>query len=203
VGVGDGGVQVTTPLPSSRALDHRRPSVHAFGLAAVAISLFALFHVSGDADERPENAPAWLVPALIELDQDGRPLHVRNLLPGQFLVQQINVRNVGWIPARYSLTYATRPVGAGHDLADGLHVELRLVGTGCQVFDGQLLAQGPLADFAMGDQAAGPQAGDRVLDVGQAETVCVRVAMAGASNNLQGAGVLIRLTAHAEGVGQR
>jgi hypothetical protein len=193
---------MTTVLPSRRALHGRRASRHAFGLAAVAISLLAVFQVSGE--ERAENAPTGPPPALIELVQGGAPPDTRNLLPGQSFVQQFDVRNVSWTTVRYSLSYATRRLVGRDNLARGLQVEMRLEGSGCRPFDGPLLAHGPLPVVTMGNRAPGAQAGDRVLDAGQSESICVRVTMdPQGTDELQRAAVIAKIEPTAEAVGDR
>ncbi len=117
------------------------------------------------------------------------PITFSNMAPGDSTTPPLVVSNIGTSELRYAMiTSATDPDGKG--LRDQLQLTIRTIdvttpATPCDDFDGTLLygPAGALSAGAIGSNAQGAQAGDRVLAAGASETLCFRVELALATGN--------------------
>jgi hypothetical protein len=125
---------------------------------------------------------AW-APTAIDLRVDPALLmQVNGMLPGDRHVGQLTVANDGADRLRYALiSSSTNP--DGRSLRTALEAEVRTPGTGCSSFDGDVLYRGPLVGAGFGDPAAGAHAGDRLLEPGRRELLCVEVSLPEAAGN--------------------
>ena len=117
------------------------------------------------------------------------PITSSNMAPGDGTTPPLIVSNIGTSELRYAMmTSATDPDGEG--LRDQLQLTIRTIdvttpATPCDDFDGTLLygPAGALSAGAIGSNAPGAQAGDRVLAAGASETLCFRVDLPPATGN--------------------
>ncbi len=111
-----------------------------------------------------------------------------NMAPGDSTTQPLVVSNIGTLELRYAMiTSATNADLKG--LRDQLQLTIKTIdvttpATPCDNFDGTVLyGAGNLAAGAIGSNAQGAQAGDRVLAAGASETLCFRVELPLATGN--------------------
>jgi spore coat-associated protein N len=120
------------------------------------------------------------------------------MMPGDSVTGTLTVSNAGSAQLRYAMTtVTTNPDGKGLNAAIAL--EIRTQGTSCAAFDGVSLYSGTLAAAAMGNVAAGDQAGDRTLNGGTGEVLCFRASLPiGTGNGYQAATTTATFTFEAE-----
>ena len=112
-----------------------------------------------------------------------------NMAPGDSTTESLVVSNIGTLELRYAMiTSATDP--DGEVLRDQLQLTIRTIDVTtpaipCDDIDGTLLygPAGALSAGAIGSNAPGAQAGDRVLAAGASETLCFRVDLPLATGN--------------------
>lgn len=131
-------------------------------------------------------------PVTLELDATA-------LVPGDVVATPLEVRNGGSLELRYSITSTVDDTTLG----DLLEFEIRTGVTTCDAVgadaDGELLA-GPVrlggltADPVLGDPAPGQHAGDRQLAPGEAEVLCLRVALPEDVTEATAAGLTVTAT---------
>ncbi len=126
--------------------------------------------------------------------------NLSDLAPGDMFVGKWTVTNENAFGVRYAVTAETDNAD-GKNLAAHLQVEIKTLGGSCERFDGELIYRGALADARFGDPAFGAQAGDRVLEARESETLCVRVGLPlSTPNALQGATTTTAFVVRAEGM---
>lgn len=120
------------------------------------------------------------------------------MMPGDSVTGTLSVSNAGTAQLRYAMTSSsTNPDGKG--LSAAISLEVRTQGTSCAVFDGTSLYSGTLGAAAMGSTAAGAQAGDRTLNGGVGEVLCLRASLPiGTGNGYQAATTTATFTFEAE-----
>jgi spore coat-associated protein N len=110
-------------------------------------------------------------------------LTATDLAPGEVIVAPVTVTNTGTLAARYAVS-ATSSAADTAGLGAHLTATIRLGVSACTAAGATasgtaLYGPGPLAATGgrvlVGDPTAGAQAGDRLLGVGQAETLCVAI----------------------------
>lgn len=115
----------------------------------------------------------------VEVDVSANPpvlIIAAGMLPGDAVTGSLRIDNLGERPIRYSVTSTSSHHG-GPRLAEALVAEVRTEGTGCPSFDGTVLYLGPLSEARIGDPAQGGDPGDRRLDAGGGELLCVAVTL--------------------------
>jgi predicted ribosomally synthesized peptide with SipW-like signal peptide len=134
-----------------------------------------------------ETVDATFSTGSIDLDGDAidaLTLTFNDMMPGDSITDDVVVANIGTSQLRYALSTASTNAD-GKDLRSALQLTVKTIdvttpGTPCDDFDGTtVLAATPLGAAAagFGNPAQGAQAGDRVLDAAQAETLCFRVTL--------------------------
>ena len=114
------------------------------------------------------------------------------MTPGGSITKAIVVRNTGSGQLRYSLSVTADGLD-GKGLPAVLLLSVESHGSAaelasCDVAGGSPIFDGRLAGGGFGDAAMGPQDGDRVLDPGAQELLCIRTTMPlSAGNAYQGA----------------
>ena len=116
-------------------------------------------------------------------------LTATDMMPGDEVNGSAVVSNAGRAQLRYSITgIATNTDAKG--LASQLTVTIRELGTGCAAFDGTVLWSGVVGYVTtnlVGDPAQGyqntPGLGDRTLNSGANETLCLRATLPLATGN--------------------
>lgn len=98
------------------------------------------------------------------------------MLPGDAVTGSLSIENRGTQPIRYSVTSASTHHGEA-PLAEALVAEVRTEGTGCPGFDGTVLYRGALDTAVIGNPAHGADLGDRRLDAGSGEVLCVAITL--------------------------
>lgn len=154
-------------------------SIASFIGASTAVDSLAVFADSEDNDNNTFST------GTISIDDapDDAFLTVANMAPGDTSVVSLEVTNDGSLELRYSLTTSTTDAD-GKSLDDQLELEIREeTVNGCAAEDGALLYDGPLSGATLGSVAQGAQAGDRVLDDGDSETLCFGIELPLASDN--------------------
>lgn len=156
--------------------------------------------------------PDRVASATLDIEVGSRtvPIRAAHLAPGDLAAGTIEFTNGGSVPLRYAVAVDASSPG----LVSWLTWWFVMVDgtTGCPtaaqwtadppegrvVVDGQQLASvGPLALF--GDAATGPDVGDRVLDVGASDLLCVAVGLSfAAPNEVQALTSELRFVALAE-----
>ena len=122
---------------------------------------------------------------------------VSSMLPGDSNTQALTIANAGSAQFRYAMTTtATTALGTSLQLA------VKTLGTSCATFDGtDVVTATTLNGAAIGSNATGPQAGDRVLNAATNEVLCFRVSLPiGTLNPLQGLTSAVTFTFDAEQV---
>jgi hypothetical protein len=125
------------------------------------------------------------------------------MTPGGAITMSIVVRNTGSGQVRYSLSAAAdnldgKGLGAILLLAVESHGSAAQAAS-CDVAEGSPIFDGRLAAGGFGDAAMGPQDGDRVLDPGAQELLCIRTTMPlSAGNAYQGATATMIFTVSSE-----
>ena len=106
-----------------------------------------------------------------------------NMAPGDSIIAPITITNGGTLQQRYAVsTSATN--ADGKNLASQLQLTVRqYAAPGCSAESGAILYNGALGIAAIGSNAQGAQAGDRVLDAGTNEQLCFKVALPLATGN--------------------
>ncbi len=112
-----------------------------------------------------------------------------NMAPGDGTAQSLVVSNIGTSELRDAMTTSATDLD-GEGLRGQLQLTIRTIdvttpATPCDDFDGTLLygPAGALSAGAIGSNAPGAQAGDRVLVAGASETLCFRVDLPLATGN--------------------
>jgi len=125
------------------------------------------------------------------------------MTPGGSITTPIVVRNTGSGQLRYSLSVAANDLdGKGLRAILLLSVESHgraAEAASCEVAEGSPIFDGRLAAGGFGDAAMGPHDGDRVLDPGAQELLCIRTTMPlSAGNAYQGATAMMTFTLSSE-----
>jgi predicted ribosomally synthesized peptide with SipW-like signal peptide len=128
-------------------------------------------------------------------------LTATTMMPGDTVNGSAVVSNAGTAQLRYAVTgIATNTDGLG--LASQITITIRELGTSCAAFDGTQLFSGVVGYATtnlIGDPAQGGQAGDRTLNAGSNETLCLRATLPLATGNAyQGATTTMTFTFDAE-----
>jgi hypothetical protein len=121
--------------------------------------------------------------------------NVTGMMPGDQQTATMTIANAGTAQLRYAMaTTATTTLGTA------LQLTIKTQGTSCAAFDGTtVLAATALNGAAIGSNAQGAQAGDRVLAAAANEVLCFRVSLPLTSGNtLQGLTSAVTFTFDAE-----
>jgi len=121
--------------------------------------------------------------------------NVTAMMPGDNQTATMTIANAGTAQLRYAMsTTATTALGTA------LQLTVKTQGTSCAAFDGtSVLAATALNGAAIGSNAQGAQAGDRVLAAASNEILCFRVSLPiGSGNTLQGLTSAVTFTFDAE-----
>jgi spore coat-associated protein N len=147
-----------------------------------------------------ETVPATFSTGSIILDDvqiDGLTLSISPLMPGDTITDDVVVENDGTAQLRYSISTATTNPDTKL-LRDALTLSVRTIdvttpGTPCDNFDGTSLYSAVLGagSAAVGNPAAGAQAGDRVLNGLSNETLCFRIQLPLATGNAYSAATAV------------
>ena len=125
------------------------------------------------------------------------------MMPGGSITTSIEVRNTGSGQLRYSLSAAADDLD-GKGLAAILLLSIEspdsaTQAASCDVAEGAPIFDGRLAAGGFGDAAMGAHDGDRVLDPGAQELLCIRTTMPlSAGNAYQGAAAMMTFTLSSE-----
>jgi hypothetical protein len=125
------------------------------------------------------------------------------MMPGDSITTSVVVSNTGSGQLRYSLSAAADDLD-GKGLGAILLLSVESHGSAgqaasCEVAQGSAIFSGRLADGGFGDAAIGPNDGDRLLDPGTRELLCVRTTMPlSAGNAYQGASAVMTFTLSSE-----
>ena len=153
-----------------------------FGLAALAGPLALLLGADRGAASFGDNEAIGvneLQSATVELGvgSSSVPFNVTRMAPGDVLSGSFDVRNDGTVPLRYAIeAERSVPVGAV-DLLEVLVWELAVASPGgCGSAAGRSLFSGPISSAPLiGSAAVGTDPGDRLLEPGEGERICVTV----------------------------
>lgn len=147
-----------------------------------------------------ETVPATFSTGSIVLDDvkiDGLILSISPLMPGDTITDDVVVENDGTAQLRYSIATATTNPDTKL-LRDALNLTVKTIdvttpGTPCDNFDGLSLYTGVLgaSTAAVGNPAAGAQAGDRTLNGLSNETLCFRIQLPLATGNAYSAATAV------------
>lgn len=99
-----------------------------------------------------------------------------NMMPGDTVNGSLTIGNAGASQLRYAMTSSSTNADA-KALRDAITLEIRTLGTNCATFNGTVLYSSSLGAAAMGSTAAGNQAGDRTLNGGASEVLCLRATL--------------------------
>ncbi len=125
-------------------------------------------------------------------------LTAANMMPGDVVNGSITVTNSGTAQLRYAMSSVSTNADA-KNLRDQLTLSIKSLGTSCAAFDGTTLYTGALNGAAFGSSAAGAQPGDRTLDAGTNEVLCLRATLPSSTGNtFQGATTTATFTFDAE-----
>jgi hypothetical protein len=120
------------------------------------------------------------------------------MMPGDSVAGSLTIQNAGAAQLRYAMTSASTNTDT-KNLRDAIALEIRTEGTGCATFDGTVLYSSSLGAAAFGSVAAGNQAGDRTLNGGVSEVLCLRASLAsGTASSYQAAATTATFTFDAE-----
>lgn len=128
---------------------------------------------------------------------------VSGMAPGSIDYGVVPVANDGSLQLRYSMTSSSSNTDA-KALAANLTAKVVAITSGATcnaaaISGGTAIYDGALAGAAFGSTAAGAQTGDRSLDAGASESLCVQVSFPSVSgNSFQGATTTTALTFSAE-----
>lgn len=103
-------------------------------------------------------------------------LSLVNMAPGDYVEGRVTVSNSGTLSLRYAMTV----IGGDRErLGDAMQLVVTTTDDpdGACGAGGERIYVGPLASAAIGDPRLGPDAGDRVLDVGDSEALCLRATL--------------------------
>jgi len=147
-----------------------------------------------------ETVPGTFSSGSIVLDDvkiDGLVLSISPLMPGDSITDDVVVENDGTAQLRYSISTATTNPDTKL-LRDAINLTVKTIdvttpGTPCDHFDGTSLYTGILgaSTAAVGNPAAGAQAGDRTLNGLSNETLCFRVQLPLATANAHSAATAV------------
>jgi spore coat-associated protein N len=147
-----------------------------------------------------ETVPASFSTGSVILDDvkiDGLTVSISPLMPGDSITDDVVVENDGTAQLRYSISTATTNPDTKL-LRDALNLTVKTIdvttpGTPCDNFDGTSLYTGVLgaSTAAVGNPAAGAQAGDRTLNGLANETLCFRVQLPLATGNAYSAATAV------------
>jgi hypothetical protein len=169
--------------------------------APVALLLAGDRGVAAFGDSAPLRGHLSSATVDIEVGPNTVPVTVSQMAPGDRATGRIEVTNAGTLPLRYALVGEPSP----GPLAPWLRWEVWDAASKgrCDSAAGQLLADQvldgvvPVAFF--GDAAVGPDPGDRILDPGQVEVLCLAATLAlGAPDGLQNQRLVPRFRLAAE-----
>lgn len=99
-----------------------------------------------------------------------------DMMPGDSVDGTLTIGNAGVSQLRYAMTTSATNVDL-KALRDAINLEVRTEGTSCATFDGTVLYNSTLGAAAFGSNAAGNQAGDRTLNGGASEVLCLRASL--------------------------
>jgi spore coat-associated protein N len=123
---------------------------------------------------------------------------LNDMAPGDATSGSLVLTNSGSLSLRYALTSSATNAD-GKNLRDQLQLTIKTLGSGCNAFDGNELYSGSIGAAAFGNPAAGQQSGDRQLDPGNGETLCLRAKLpAETPNSFQSAATSVTFTFNAE-----
>lgn len=121
-----------------------------------------------------------------------------NMMPGDSVNGSLTVQNAGASQLRYAMTSASTNADT-KNLRDAITLEIRTEGTSCATFDGAVLYSSTLGAAAFGDVTTGNQAGDRTLNGGVSEVLCLRASLpSGTASSYQSAATTATFTFEAE-----
>lgn len=128
---------------------------------------------------------------------------VSNMAPGDINYGKVPVSNDGSLQLRYSMTSSSTNTD-GKGLASTLTAKVVAISSAgtcdaAAISGGTAIYSGALSGAAFGSNAPGAQAGDRTLNAGASEALCVQVTFpSGSTNAVQGAATSTTLTFDAE-----
>jgi spore coat-associated protein N len=123
---------------------------------------------------------------------------VSGMAPGDTSNGSLVLTNSGSLALRYALSSSATNAD-GKNLRDQLQLAIRTLGSGCNAFDGTQLYSGSIGAAAFGNPAAGQQNGDRPLNPGSGETLCLRTTLpAQTPDSFQNAATSVTFTFSAE-----
>lgn len=126
-------------------------------------------------------------------------LHAERMLPGDSVSGELTIENTGDKALRYAAV-GTATNRDGQALR-ALEARVGVAPAGCGSRWTELLYAGPLSQVRFGDPSTGGQRGDRVLERGGREQLCVLVELPlGAGDHHQAASTVIALSVLAEEV---
>lgn len=187
-------------IEAGRALRRRRRILALSWMAAVvlaigggALTLAVLTH------REPIAEPFSVGTISLGLSPTGTLITLAGMVPGNQVDGTLTVRNGGTGDLRYAMTVRATDDDAKH-LRDVLQLDVELR-DGCGGTVIEVLYSGPLAAAAFGDPRPGGDQGDRVLDSGLSEVLCVRATLPTGTDTLYaGATTTATLTFWAEQV---
>ena len=123
-----------------------------------------------------------------------------SMVPGDKVTAPLTVSNAGTMQLRYAMTTS---ITGSTTLSDGLELQIKSGVTTCNNAsfdaDGTSLYNSSLTAGAIGNPAAGSQAGDRTLNASANEVLCFQVRLpSNASSTLQGLSTTATFTFAAE-----
>ena len=187
-------------IEAGRALRRRRRTLALAWLAAIvlafgggALSLAVLTH------QEPIDEPFSVGTISLGLSPAGTLITLAGMVPGNQVEGMLTIQNGGTGDLRYAMTVHATDDDAKH-LRDVLQLDVELrAGCGGTVIE--VLYSGPVGAAAFGDPQPGGDTGDRVLDSGLSEVLCVRATLPTGTDTLyEGAATTATLTFWAEQV---
>ena len=121
-----------------------------------------------------------------------------NMMPGDTANGTLTIANAGASQLRYAMTSVSTNTDL-KNLRDAITLEIRTVGTSCAAFDGTVVYSSTLGAAAFGSTTAGNQLGDRTLNGGVSEVLCLRASLpSGTTSTYQSAATTTTFTFTAE-----